>query len=94
VSSEYKAESKVYETPFRQFIDEEFAERNPAVRSKLKSFDCDHLNIELKDIVQPYRTLAVALAHKIQDSPWLTTALHKLWESKNEAVMGKIEEQL
>lgn len=50
-------------------------------------FEFDHLPEGLpRDCSEMFHTLAQALLDSLPDGPGLTRSLHRLWESKNEAV--------
>lgn len=64
--------------------------RHDAVRRQRRLFQFDHLPEHLQAISRPYAGLAAALLRVLPDSPELTNALHRLWESKNLAVVAAI----
>lgn len=67
-------------------------DRHPAVREYLDRFETAHLPEGLpRQVMQSYRDLVVALLGLLPgDSPVLTSALHDLWRSKNEAVLAAV----
>jgi hypothetical protein len=59
-----------------------------------EAFDSGHLPKGLPQIVMfRYRILFENLMNDLPSSPWLTRAIHALWQSKNEAVMLAVRVQ-
>lgn len=61
--------------------------RHPAVAEFRDMFESDHLPEGLPQRVSwSFHEQAALLINALDDGPGLTRALHRLWESKNEAV--------
>lgn len=61
--------------------------RHPAIREYADRFETAHLPEGLpRQVMETCRAQFEALLDLLPDGPALTSALHKLWESKNEAV--------
>ncbi len=68
--------------------------RHPAVAPYGNRFRTGHLPEGLpRQVMEVYREAAAKLLEMLPDSPELTRALHRLWESKNEAVLHAVETQ-
>lgn len=66
--------------------------RHPAVAEFRDMFNWDHLPEGLpREVMQEYFSLASMLLQLLPDGPQLTRALHRLWESKNEAVFMAVK---
>jgi hypothetical protein len=62
-------------------------DRHPAVQEFAAMFDFGHLPEGLpRRVSATFHEQAQALIDLLPDGPGLTRALHRLWESKNEAV--------
>jgi hypothetical protein len=66
--------------------------RHPSIQGMAQFFEFGHLPEPLRNISADVHDLAEHMIIDIQDSPMLTTALHKLWEAKNELVAAKLAE--
>lgn len=62
------------------------AGRHPSTVATMRLFNYDHLPPELATVFKPFADRADELVAAFPDDPLLTTALIKLWESKNCAV--------
>lgn len=61
--------------------------RDPAVREYGDRFETGHLPPGLpRQVMETYREQFEKLLDLLPDGPALSSALHRLWESKNEAV--------
>lgn len=61
--------------------------RHPAVAEFRDMFEFDHLPEGLpQNVSRSFHDQAAMLLAYLDDGPGLTRALHRLWESKNEAV--------
>ena len=60
--------------------------RHRAIVEAMRLFDYDHLPPHLQDHSKRFAQLAESLVTALPDDPVLTTALWRLWESKNCAV--------
>lgn len=68
--------------------------RHPAVIEFADMFDFGHLPPGLpREVSATFHDHAQALVDQLPDGPGLTRALHRLWESKNEAVFLAVRTQ-
>lgn len=61
-------------------------DRHPAVREFADMFEYAHLPVTTQAVSKTFHDHAADLLLLLPDGPGLTRALHRLWESKNEAV--------
>jgi hypothetical protein len=61
--------------------------RHPSVVHFAHHFDHDHLPPNLASVSSPFHDLAQDLVDRLPDDPELSSALRKLWDAKNSAVM-------
>ena len=67
--------------------------RHPAVQEFADMFEWSHLPEGLpRTVSATYADHAARLLELLPDGPQLTRALHRLWESKNEAVFLAVRE--
>jgi hypothetical protein len=64
--------------------------RNPAVQHVAQFFEYDHLPSPLREISEDIHDIAEHFILDIEDSPMLTTGLHKLLEAKDALVRAKL----
>ena len=62
----------------------------PADEPMLQFFSYDHLPKELKEISQPFRSLAVEIIERLPRNPERSVCLRKLLEAKDAGVRAKI----
>jgi hypothetical protein len=62
----------------------------PADEPMLQFFSYEHLPKELKEISQPFRSLAVEIIERLPRNPERTAALRKLLEAKDCAVRARL----
>lgn len=68
--------------------------RHPAVREFADMFEWGHLPSGLpREVSRTFADQAQQLVGMLPDGPGLTRALHRLWESKNEAVFLAVRTQ-
>jgi hypothetical protein len=69
--------------------------RHPALSEFTHAFDFEHLpEGKPKTVSRTFHDHALHLLELLPDGPGLTRALHRLWESKNEAVFLAVRVQL
>ncbi len=56
----------------------------------VRFLDSSHLPEHLQAIVQPFEDLAAEILRAVPSSPFLTVAMRRLVDAKNEAVIAKI----
>jgi hypothetical protein len=62
----------------------------PTEEPMLQFFSYEHLPKELKEISQPFRSLAIEMPEKLPRNPERTTMLRKMLEAKDCAVRARL----
>lgn len=70
--------------------DNPWKDRHPSVAHFERAFQYAHLPAGLQDISEPFARLADTLLDQLNDGPELSTALRKLREAKDCAVLQKV----
>jgi hypothetical protein len=76
----------------REELTELAVDRHPGTQHLIRLFAWSHLPPRLREVSQPFATLALLMIAKLNDGPELSTGLRKLREAKDCMVTQALED--